>query len=277
VRSVAAGIGSLPGRLRLGLLMVLLVVVAGIFAGVLDSTSPNALNLAKQNQAPSLAFPMGTDNLGRDVLSRSLHAIRVDLPLAIGGIGLGLVLGISLGMLTGITRGPVDAALGRFVDGVQAFPALLLAILTAAALGASTKNLILIIGIVSAPVFFRLARTQAITLVRESYVEVARALRRGWVWITLRHLLPNSLPALLAQASIGIGYAVLLAAGLGFLGLGPRPPTSEWGSMIASGSDYLTSGQWWQSVFPGVLLAFTVVAFALIADGIQERIDPDRG
>src|SRR6185437_5789565 len=173
-----------------------------------------------------------------------------------------------------IARGPVDALLGRLVDGLQAFPALLLAILTAAALGAGTRNLILIIGIVSAPVFFRLARTQAITLVRETYVEAARAFKHRWVAITFRHLLPNSLPALLAQAAIGIGYAVLLAAGLGFLGLGPPPPAPEWGQMIASGSEFLTSGQWWLSVFPGMLLAFTVVAFALIADGIQEKVDP---
>jgi peptide/nickel transport system permease protein len=257
--------------------MVAIVAIAGAGASVIASTSPNALSLADQNQAPSTRFPMGTDNLGRDVFARSLHSIRLDLPLAVGGIGIGLLIGVTFGMATGILRGLADSALARFVDGLQAFPPLLLAILCAAALGAGTRNLILIIGVVSAPVFFRLARTQAITLMSETYVEAAQAFRRGWVWITVRHLLPNSLPALLAQAAIGIGYAVLLAAGLGFLGLGPPPPTPEWGQMIAAGSEFLTSGQWWQSVFPGALLAFTVVAFALIADGIQEKVDPNRG
>jgi len=264
---------DLPGRLVAGLAIVALVGLAGLFAGQIDSRSPTALALDDQALPPSGRFLMGTDELGRDVFSRTLHGIRLDLPLAVGGIALAMALGIALGMLAGIVRGPIDAVVSRIVDGLQAFPPLLLAILTAAAVGAGTRNLILIIGTVGAPVFFRIARTQAMTLMQETYVEVARALKRGWGWVVFRHLLPNSLPALLAQGAIGIGYAVLLAAGLGFLGLGAPPPAPEWGQMIGAGADHLTSGQWWESVFPGAVLALTVVAFALIADGIQENVD----
>ena len=220
---LAALVWSLPTRLLVGLGMIVVIGVAGVASGVIDSTSPTALNLTNLNQPPSGRFPMGTDNLGRDVFARTLYSIRLDLPLAVAGIAIGVIVGTTLGMATGIARGPADALLSRTIDGLQAFPPLLLAILVAAAIGAGTRNLILIIGVVSAPVFFRLARTQAITLVRETYVEAALAFRRRWVWITVRHLLPNSLPALLAQAAIGIGYAVLLAAGLGFSVLGlPR-------------------------------------------------------
>jgi ABC-type dipeptide/oligopeptide/nickel transport system permease subunit len=260
-------------RLAVGLVLLGLIVLLGAFAGV-RGRSPNAIDTAKQYQSPSLATPMGTDEVGRDVLARTLYAIRVDLPLAVVGIALALVVGVSLGTLAGLARGLVDGAIGRAVDGFQAFPALLLALLVASAAGPGLRNLALIIGLVFAPVFFRMTRAQMLSLRQRTYVEAARSLRRSWTRIAVVHLLPNAAPPILAQAALGVGYAVTLAAGLGFLGLGPPPPAAEWGAMIGSGAEQITAGQWWLAVFPGLFLTVTVFAFALIADGIQEGTDP---
>jgi peptide/nickel transport system permease protein len=264
------------GSLVVGCVLLGAIIFLGVFAGVLTSHGPNQVNLdpSVQYLPPSSSHLFGTDEAGRDVFSRTIYAIRLDLPLAVGGIAVALVIGVTLGTFAGVARGPVDGVIGRLADGFQAFPPLLLALLTAAAIGTGFRNLLLIIALVFSPVFYRTTRTQMMSLTQRTYVEVARSLKRSWLRISLDHLIPNAAPPILAQASLSVGYSIILAAGLGFLGLGPPPPAAEWGAMIGSGAEQVTAGQWWLSVFPGLFLAATVASFALIADGIQEGADP---
>jgi peptide/nickel transport system permease protein len=260
-------------RLVAGSCLLAAIVVLGILAGPLSHHDPTSLDTSHKFQSPSGQWLMGTDQLGMDILSRTLYAIRLDLPLGLAAVALSATVGITLGMVAALGGRGIDALLGRLTDGFQAFPPLVLALLTATALGASLTNLVVIIALVYVPVFARMTRAQVLVLRQHTFVEVARSLRYGWVRIALVHLLPNAAGPLLATAALAIGRSVVLAAGLGFLGLGPPPPTPEWGAMIGAGAEEMAAGRWWIAVFPGCLLALTVAAFALIADGIQQNSD----
>lgn len=263
-----------PRRLAVGLALLLMIVVCGVGAGLISGRNPTAIDTAHRFVAPGPNWLMGTDGLGMDILARSLFAIRIDLPLGILAISLSAAIGITLGMISGLAGGMVDSSLGRVTDGFQAFPPLVLALLTATVLGASLTNLVVIIALVYVPVFLRMTRAQVVILKPATFVEVARTLRYSWARIALWHLLPNIAGPLLAVAALAVGRSVVLAAGLGFLGLGPPPPTPEWGAMIGAGAEQVTAGRWWLALFPGLMLAVTVGTFALIADGIQELSDP---
>jgi peptide/nickel transport system permease protein len=261
-------------RLVAGAILVGVVILLGLLAGVISTADPLALHPARQFLPPSGEAYFGTDNLGMDIFARTLYAIRTDLPLAAGGVAVALVAGVAIGMTSAIVGGIYDLSIARLTDGFQAFPALLLGMLGAAVVGPGRLNLLLVIAFVWSPIFLRLTRTLVQQLKERSYVEAARSMKRSWTYVGVSHLLPNAAGPLLAQASLGIGYSILLAAALGFIGLGVPFPTPEWGAMIGAGSDQVITGYWWISVFPGVALFVAVAAFSVLAEGMHETLNP---
>jgi peptide/nickel transport system permease protein len=259
---------ALPKR---GPLLVLAAIVLIGLIGPLFLTNPEVGDPVAQLAPPSWSHPFGTDQYGFDILSRVVNAIRLDVGVALASSFLAVALGMPLGALAGFRRGWPDQVLMRVTEGFQSFPALLLAIAIASALGASTFNLILIIAIVNAPVFFRLTRNAVLPLREADYVIMARVAGRGTPAIIWHHMLPNVRPVIIAQFSVNCGWAILTLAGLSFIGIGPSLPTAEWGSMIRLGSQFMITGQWWPSVFPGVAILITVLALNEFSDSLRVR------
>lgn len=225
-------------------------------------------------QGPSLQHWLGTDQLGRDQLSRILFGARISLVLAVAVVLFSAIIGTILGAIAGYVGGWVDEAIMRFTDMVLAFPSLVLALVLGAILGPSLFNLILAISLVWWPWYTRLVRGQATSVRERQYVLAARSLGASRLWIIRRHILPNVLGPVRIQATYDFGAAILTAAALSFLGLGPRPPAADWGSMINTGRQYILSGEWWLAVFPGLAIYLTVLAFNIVGDRIQTLADP---
>lgn len=259
------------GELAAGLTILIVVALAGLAAPLL-SPYPPATAVAGSLLPPSAEHPFGTDGVGFDVLSRVLYAARIDLGIALGATVASLLLGVTLGILAGYAKGRIGDLAGRVSDTLQAFPAFIVALGLAAAAGGSAVNLILIVALVNAPIYFRLARNQTRVLRGLPFVEAAVVSGEPAWRILLRHVLPNSAGPILAQASVNAGWALLLTAGLSFVGAGIQPPAAEWGAMIASGSEHVLGGYWWLTVFPGLSIMITVFAFGLIGDAISSRI-----
>lgn len=253
------------------LLLVFLAVAA--LAPWLSPQGPEAQALALRLQAPSWAHLLGTDDLGRDLLSRLLHGARTSLEVGVLAVGAALSLGLPLGLAAGMLGGWVDGLLMRTLDVLLAFPGILLALLVVAILGPSLEHAILAIAVVNVPHYARLMRASAMATVRMEFVEAARATGAGPWRVALGHLLPNAVGPLVVQATLGFGTAVLEAAGLGFLGLGAQPPTPEWGTMLADARPYLREA-WWLVAFPGLAISATVVGFNLLGDGLRDMLDP---
>ena len=231
------------------------------------------VNLSADGVADSRSFALGSDRLGRDVLSRLLHGARVSLAVGFLALALALTLGIAVGALAGAAGGWVDLALMRGVDAMLAFPTLLLALTAAALLHSSRLTLVLVLGGTAWMSVARLVRGEILALRESDFVLAARAAgARPWriVW---RHLLPNAMTPVAVDASLRIGDLILVEAALSFLGLGVQPPTPSWGSMIADGRDALGTA-WWVTVFPGLAIALAVVTFNLLGDGLRDRLDP---
>jgi len=221
---------------------------------------------------PSGAHPFGTDELGRDILSRVLYGARLSIPLAVVIVALALAVGGVLGLVAGYVGRFVDEALMRLTDLVFAFPQIILAMAVSAAFGPSTRNAVLALVIVSWPVYARVIRSAVLTVRGEDYLHAARLLGVGPVRALRRDVLPNSVGPAVVLATLELGNAVLMLAALSFLGLGPRPPAPEWGAMIALGSHDLS--KWWVSVFPGLAILTVVLAFNILGDALRDRIDP---
>jgi peptide/nickel transport system permease protein len=213
----------------------------------------------------------GTDAAGLDVFSRVIVALRVDMVVALSATGLSLLLGTLLGLIAGYYRNWLTDALTRASDILQAFPVFILAMVFVAAAGRNETSLILTLGLLYTPIFLRLTRSRVLSERTKTYVEGARAIGQREVVIALKHVLPNSAAPALVQTSVTIGWAILLTAGLTFIGAGIRPPTPEWGGMIASGAEQIVIGKWWVSVFPGVAISITVFGFAVLGNLLQER------
>jgi peptide/nickel transport system permease protein len=217
-----------------------------------------------------------------DIFSRVIFSARIDLAIAVLGALFSLVIGSPLGLIAGYfsgTRGVwgwVSEAVMRVADVLQAFPVFVLAIALVAALGQSARNVIIAIAFVNAPIYLRLLRTQALSLRERRFVDAARVAGNSELRIVFRHILPNAMAPAIIQASVNMGWAVLLTAGLSFVGAGVRVPTPEWGSMIAVGAQNMVTGQWWPALFPGVAIALTVLGFALIGDSLELLLDPVR-
>ena len=259
--------------LAAGLVLVLFVVLAivGPWIAPYDPLMTSAkLTLAK----PSLGHPFGADALGRDILSRVIVATRLDIVMAVGAVAISFVLGTWLGALAGYTGGWVDAVIGRLMDTIMAFPLFVLAMGIVAALGNSVANIVLATAIINLPFYARFARAEISARRELAYVEAARMSGQSSLTILARHLIPNILPVMMVQASLNLGWAILNAAGLSFIGLGVRPPTPEWGIMVSEGASYIFSGEWWTFVFPGLTLVLAVFCFNLIGDGLRDIIDP---
>ncbi len=256
-----------------GAAIILTIAFGALFAPLLTHADPLAQNLARQAGRPSLAHPMGTDKLGRDIFARILYGSRISLRIGFVAVGLAISLGTLIGTTAGYARGRVDSMLMGAMDVMLAFPPIILAIGITTILGPSITNVMLAVGIVYIPQYARLARSALLAISGLEYVEAARALGVSAAGIVARHLLPNILSPLLVQATLGIATAELEAAGLSYLGLGARPPAPEWGAMLNDARDYWL-GAPWALVFPGLSITVLVLGFNLLGDGLRDALDP---
>jgi peptide/nickel transport system permease protein len=252
----------------------LLLVVVAVFAPVLVPYDPVASNVPNALQPPSAAHWAGTDQLGRDILSRILSATRLDLMIAFSAVSLSFAAGAVIGGFCGYVGGGLDRWVGRFVDVLMAFPLFVLAMALVAALGNRVENIIVATAIINLPFYIRFARAEVNVRRNAGWVEAARACGDSHLSVVLRVLLPNVLPAMAVQISLNLGWAILNAAGLSFIGLGVKPPTPEWGIMVAEGARFITTGKWWLVAFPGLALMLTVLCFNLLGDGLRDILDP---
>ena len=254
-------------------LFVLLVALAA--AGPwLVPYDPLASNTAEALRPPSRAHWFGTDQLGRDLLSRVVVATRLDLTISICAVMIAFAVGSAAGVAGGFYGGWTDRLMGRVLDTIMAFPLFVLAMGIVAALGNTVANIVYATAIINVPFYARLARSEVMVRREAGFVEAARLGGNGGVRILAVHLFPNCLPPMMVQISLNLGWAILNAAGLSFIGLGVRPPTPEWGIMVAEGAAFIVSGEWWIALFPGAALMLAVFCFNLLGDGLRDLIDP---
>jgi len=256
-----------------GLVLIAILALIALSAPLIAPADPLKQVLSTRLEPPSAANWLGTDQLGRDVLSRMIYGSRISLLIGIVVVGLAASVGTFVGLVAGYVGGWVDEALMRLTDVFFAFPALILAMAISGALGPSLTNAMIAIAVVSWPVYARLVRAQVLSLREREYVEAARSLGSPAERIIWGHILPNTLAPLLVQASFDMGGAILSAAGLSFIGFGTQPPTAEWGVMISEGRNYIATHSW-LSLFPGLAILLTVAAFNLIGDGLRDALDP---
>ncbi|MBP0590825.1 ABC transporter permease [Paraburkholderia sp. LEh10] len=284
-RSVSAA-AVLPRRKRRGLVrfmrnraavfgafLVALVVVMAVFAPWLTQYDPVQASFMTVRRAPSAAHWFGTDELGRDVLSRLLYGARASLLAGVVSVGIAVVLGVPLGLVAGYFGKLVDGVISRVADALLSIPFLILAIALSAFLGPSLTNAMAAIGISAMPRFIRLTRGQAISVKAEEYVEGARAIGLDHARIILRYILPNVLPPIIVQASLTVASAIIAEASLSFLGLGQLPPAPSWGSMLNTAKDFVSQAPW-MSIFPGIAIFLAVLGFNLLGDGLRDALDP---
>lgn len=258
--------------LVVGVGIVLLVMAAAVVGPLLSPFQPLATEPADKLLAPSALHPMGTDNFGRDILSRVLSGARLDLTIAFSVVAISLVVGACLGTLAGYSRGLVDDVVMRLTDVLFAFPSFILALAITAILGNSTTNVIIAIAVAYIPYFVRLTRGEVLKARELDYADAARCAGNPEWRIMYVHLLPNCLTPALVQATLCLGWAILDTSGLAFLGLGIRPPTPEWGVLVSEGAQNIISGQWWTSLFPGLVIVFTALGFNLVGDSLRDVI-----
>jgi peptide/nickel transport system permease protein len=256
-----------------GLVMLAIVILCvGILPSLLP-TDPTAINLRARLAAPSWAHPFGTDEVGRDILTRVLHGGRVSIGVALFVVALSASVGTAVGGLSGILGGRVDTAIMRFMDVVLAVPSLVLTMALAAALGPSLFNAMIAIAVVRIPTYVRLSRGQTLLVREAGYVMAARVFGASPVQLLRLHVVPNILSPVVVQATLDIGAVILMVAGLSFIGLGAQPPAAEWGAMVSAGRGFILD-QWWYSAFPGLAILFTSIAFNLLGDGVRDLTDP---
>jgi peptide/nickel transport system permease protein len=253
--------------------LLLLIVVVAVFDETLAPQGPNDISVTDRLQSPSWAHPFGTDDLGRDILSRVIIGASVSLKVGLLAVGFALVVGSVIGLLAGYYGKWVDDVLMRFMDVLFAFPAVLLAIAVLAVRGPGSGNTALAIGIVYTPIFARVTRASVLGVREEVYVRASRSVGASDWRILTRHILPNAAPPIIVQTSISLAFAVLAEAALSFLGLGTQPPNPSWGLMLAEGRGYIELA-WWLAFFPGMAIFLTVLCFNLLGDGLRDALDP---
>ncbi|TKX69080.1 ABC transporter permease [Halorubrum sp. SP9] len=257
-----------------GTVLIGLLLAVGLLGPLFVSLEQaNALNIANRFQPPSLAHPMGTDHLGRDILLRIVLGARISLYIGGLSVGIATAAGVPLGAIAGYIGGNVDDAIMRSMDVLMSFPPILLALTVVAVLGPSLTNAMIAIGITYIPYFARVTRSEVVSVVEEDFVEAAKALGERDSRVLFREVLPNAAAPIIVQASISLAFAILAAAGLSFLGLGAQPPQPSWGLMIRQSKQYLTQAPW-MAIFPGLGIAATVLGFNLLGDGIRDVLDP---
>ena len=256
-----------------GLAVVVLFIAVAVLAPLIAPADPIRGNWDAIRKAPTAAHWLGTDELGRDVLSRILWGARASLMAGIVSVGLALALGVPLGLVAGYAGGVFEAIAMRLIDAALAIPFLILAIALATFLGPSLNNAMLAIGFSATPVFARLTRGQVLSAKHEDYVEAARALGNPPWRIALRHILPNVLPPILVQSTLAIAGAIIAEAALSFLGLGQQPPQPSWGSMLNAARSFLGQAPW-LAIAPGAAIFVVVLAFNMFGDGLRDALDP---
>ena len=263
---------NLMSLAALGVLAV--VALAALAAPVLLPYDPDAPDTERTLEAPGRRHWLGTDLYGRDQLTRIVYAGRVDLLVAVEATAIALSLGAVLGAVSGYRGGWIDQVLMRIIDTIQAFPSFILAMGIAAALGNSVTNIVIAIAITHVPIYGRLIRGEMLRIRETEYAEAARTVGNRQRRIIFYHLLPNCFPPVVVQATLAMGFAILTVAALSYIGLGIRPPTSEWGAMTAEGASYIVSGEWWIFAFPGMAIMATVLSFNLLGDALRDVLDP---
>ena len=262
-----------------GLVFIVAVLLVAAFANVIAPYPPDLTNNAVFLKPPawqaggSWAYPLGTDAIGRDMLSRLIFGARLSLLIGIAVVALAIVVGIALGLVAGYFRGVTEIGIMRLMDVILTLPSLLLAIVIVAILGPGLMNAMLAVAVVVLPHYVRITRAAVITEMSKDYVTAARASGAGRLRLMLSEVLPNCAAPLIVQASLGVSTAILDAAALGFLGLGAQPPASEWGTMLADAREFVLRA-WWVVTFPGLAILVTVLAFNLLGDGLRDALDP---
>ena len=256
--------------------LFVLIVLAAILGPSIVPYDPLASDTQAALQPPSATHWFGTDQLGRDIFSRVVVATRLDLGIAVASVALVFVLGGLAGVAAGFFGGWTDRIVGRIADTIMAFPLFVLAMGIVAALGNSVTNIVIATAIINFPLYARVARAEANVRREAGFVQAARLSGNSEARIVLGHVLPNIMPIMVVQMSLTMGYAILNAAGLSFIGLGVRPPQPEWGIMVAEGSAFIVSGEWWIALFPGLALMLAVFCFNLLGDGVRDLVDPQR-
>ena len=284
VSARTSGISALIGHTRyvlaenrvtgfaFGLLVVILF--AAVFGPWIVPYDPLASDTASALKPPSAAHWFGTDQLGRDIFSRVVVAARLDTFIAVASVVLVFLMGGLAGVAAGFFGGWTDRIVGRIADTIMAFPLFVLAMGIVAALGNTVQNIIIATAIVNFPLYARVARAEANVRRNAGFVQAARLSGNSELRILLGHILPNIMPIMIVQMSLTMGYAILNAAGLSFIGLGVRPPTAEWGIMVAEGARFISTGRWWLVAFPGLALMSAVLCFNLLGDGLRDILDP---
>ena len=265
---------NLAGAVAAVLIVVLMIVA--IIGPYVTPYDPLTTNLREVLRPPSGAYWFGTDHLGRDIFSRVVVAARLDFAIAIVAVSLSAIIGSAVGALSGYVGGWLDRILGRVVDVMMAFPLFVAAMALVAVLGNSVESIVLATAIINLPFYFRLMRAEISARRETGYVEAAIINGNSTAQVIFGFLVPNSLPPVIVQISLNLGWAILNTAGLAFIGLGVAPPTPEWGIMIQEGASMMISGQWWVVVFPGLALAMSVFCFSLLGDAIRDVMDPRR-
>lgn len=277
VRERVTWLGGIYDRLdvsgKISLWLLVIIVFMAIFAPVIAPYGPSTQDYDASLAGPSLEHPMGTDLFGRDILSRLIFGSRVSLLVGTVAVGIAISIGVPLGSFAGFVGGVTDEIIMRFMDMIMSVPALVLGLAIVGTLGASLVNVIAVIAIVYSPQYARVIRGSVLSVKEEDYVEAAENTGVGNISILVKHILPNAFTPVLVQATYHVATAIIIEASLSFLGLGVQPPTPTWGVMIASGRQHLP-GDWWISVFPGLAIMFTVLAFNILGDGLRDEFDP---
>ena len=257
----------------IGVAGVLLLLIVTIFAPIMATHDPLEISLTGRFLPPSGEHLFGTDHLGRDIFSRVVYGSRISLTVGFITLIEATLIGTIIGLVAGYTGGTVDSVIMRITDVFLAFPNIILALSVAAALGRGIESVMIALGITWWPLYARLIRGQTLSVREEQYIEGAKLSGAGNLRIMLKHILPNCIAPLIVQISMDIGFTILAAASMGFLGIGAQSPSPEWGLQCASGSKYLVY-QWWISTFPGLAIFISVISFNLLGDGLRDILDP---
>jgi len=256
-----------------GLTIIIFLIIIAIFAPYIAPHDPVNQNIMARYKAPSAKHWLGTDEMGRDILSRIIYGSRISLKVGIISVSLAMVFGVGLGLIAGFYGGVIDMLVMRFMDIMLAFPAILLAIGIVAILGPRLENAMMAIAVINIPRFARIVRSSVISLKESEYIKAAKALGANDFRILMNHILPNAMAPLIVQTTLSIATAILEAAALSFLGLGAQPPSPEWGAMLSDARSALQKAPW-VATFPGLAIIFGVLGFNLLGDGLRDALDP---
>lgn len=252
------------------------LIAIAVFGPYLVPFDPVATGAGPALQPPGADHWFGSDHLGRDVFSRVIAATRLDLLISVSAVALSFVFGSIIGCFAGYFGGWTDRISGRLMDTIMAFPLFVLAMGIVAAAGNSIENIVYATAIINLPFYARMARAEVSIRRNAGYVQAARLSGNSELRVLFGHIFPNILPPMMVQISLNMGWAILNAAGLSFIGLGVQPPTPEWGILVAEGANFIISGEWWLVIFPGLALMLAVFTFNLIGDGLRDLVDPQR-